>query len=71
MDEASVSHLYPIQESLMGLTQVIDCEELEVAPVKAPLVSVPKSNFRILSKDEEEGKRSRSVEEINLSDKEK
>ena len=56
----------------MGMTQVKDCEELEAAPVKAPLVRMPKSNFKILSKDDDElEKRSKSAEEINLSDKEK
>jgi len=52
----------------MGMTQVKDCEELEAAPVKVPIVSMPKSNFRILAKDEEMERRSRSVEEINLDD---
>lgn len=52
----------------MGITQVKDCEELEAAPVRVPIVSVPKSNFRILKKDEEMEKHSRSLEEINLTD---
>jgi hypothetical protein len=37
----------------MGTTQVKDCEELANAPIKTPLVSVPKSNFRLLAKNEE------------------
>ena len=63
-----MSNIFPLDESVMGMTQVKDCEELEAAPVKVPIVSMPKSNFRILSKDEEMERRSRSVEEINLDD---
>jgi hypothetical protein len=36
----------------MGNTQVKDCEELEAAPVKVPIVSMPKSNFKILKEEE-------------------